>query len=204
MVILKDVTLCGITGDELKNHAGGIRSYVDAHVPFVERAIIHDTGSTDGTRDVLRSFESLYSHLQVRYRPFENYGSARNGVLSEVTTKWALVLDMDERISPIDFETLDLVLKERSERLAFDFGFLDVFPDGSEHVGGNHNPRLFRADLGLRYFRPIFELLVPGSELKGWTVIHANSGVTIKHYRAPYQEFRAKKRRNLELAQSLF
>lgn len=203
MVVLKDVTLCGITGNELVNYAGGVKSYVQAHVPFVERAIIHDTGSTDGTRDMLSSLTGLYPNLKVGDKPFENYGVARNGVLEEVTTRWALVLDMDERISPKDFETLAKVLKERSERLAFDFSFLDVFPNGSEHIGGGHNPRLFRADLGLRYIRPIFEILKPTSELEAWTVIHAGTGVEIKHYRGSYLEFKAKKRRNLELARAM-
>nr|MBP7708770.1 hypothetical protein [Candidatus Pacearchaeota archaeon] len=52
--ILPDTSLCAIVRDEIINPAqlpgkSGIRSFVESHVPYVEQAVIVDTGSVDGT-----------------------------------------------------------------------------------------------------------------------------------------------------------
>ena len=48
--VLPNTSLCAIVRDEMMNPAGGIADFVDSTVPFVEQAVIVDTGSLDGTR----------------------------------------------------------------------------------------------------------------------------------------------------------
>jgi len=62
---LSDVSLCAIVCDEMKNFAGGIDSFVESIVPFVEEAVIVDTGSIDGIRERLEEMMSKYKTLKV-------------------------------------------------------------------------------------------------------------------------------------------
>lgn len=52
-LVLPNTSLCSIVRDELMNPAGGIKDFMECIVPYVERAVIVDTGSLDGTREVL-------------------------------------------------------------------------------------------------------------------------------------------------------
>ena len=94
--ILKDTSLCSIVRDEKMNPAGGIRRFVDSHVPFVEEAVIVDTGSIDGTREILEEMSGKYSNLKIYDKKFRGYANARNFSLKKAGAKNALILDADE------------------------------------------------------------------------------------------------------------
>jgi len=99
MAVLEDTSLCAIVRDEIMNPAGGIERFVEAHVPYVEQAIIADTGSVDGTREKLEELQGKYSNLKVVDIPFEGYVTTRVNALKYVKTKNALVLDADELLT---------------------------------------------------------------------------------------------------------
>ena len=152
--ILKDTTLCAIVRDEVMNPAGGIRRFVESHLPFVERAVIVDTGSIDGTRDCLSDLEKVNRNLEVYDVEFKGYPDARNFSLSKVKTKYCLVLDADELLTDYVFEKLK-ILMNRKKALAYNFNFLGIFPCGTTRWGNGHNPRLFNMDLEPEYDIPI-------------------------------------------------
>ena len=52
-IVLPDVSLAAIVRDEIMNPAGGIVDFVESVIPFLEEAVIVDTGSVDGTREAL-------------------------------------------------------------------------------------------------------------------------------------------------------
>ncbi len=106
MFILEDVSLCAIVRDEMMNPAGGIERFLRAHLPHVSNAVVVDTGSIDGTRDKLAELEREYPHLRVFDHKFDGFGPSRNVSLSKVVTKYALILDADELLTPEDFENL--------------------------------------------------------------------------------------------------
>jgi len=142
-IVLPDVSLAAIVRDEIMNPAGGIVDFVESTVPFVERAVIVDTGSKDGTREALEEMQAKYPHLVVLDRPFDDYASSRNFSLSRVKTKYALVLDADERIRGEDLGRLAGIIKD-NPREAYTFQFYNrglVEEDDGLMYG--HNPRLF-------------------------------------------------------------
>lgn len=144
-MILQDVSLCAIVRDEKLNPAGGIERFVISHVPFVEEAIIVDTGSLDGTREILEGLQQKYKNLKVFDHKFEGFADARNYSLSKAKTKYTLVLDADELITyqhpNNDWEKIKDILELKKERYLFEMRW--ILPDGQEYFRGDaHNGRL--------------------------------------------------------------
>ena len=142
-VVLPDTTLCAIVRDEVMNPAGGIVDFVDSTVPFVQEAVIIDTGSVDGTKDALEEAKSKHPNLRVYHKRFKGYAKSRNQSLRKARTKRALVLDADERLTADDFSKLKNIMQNRpADR--YIFNFLDVYLDSTKE-GQGHNPRLLKS-----------------------------------------------------------
>jgi glycosyltransferase involved in cell wall biosynthesis len=86
----------------VKNEEKNIGRALSSVKPVVDEMIVVDTGSTDGTREIARSLGAkVYDH---RWK--DDFSDARNFALSKATGKWALILDADEVISPLDHKEL--------------------------------------------------------------------------------------------------
>ena len=46
-IVIPDTSLCAIVRDEITNSAGGIIDFIDTTIPYLESAIVVDTGSVD-------------------------------------------------------------------------------------------------------------------------------------------------------------
>lgn len=178
---IRDTSLCAIVRDELMNPAGGIAKFVNAAMPFLEEGVIVDTGSKDGTREMLEEISAKYKNLRIYDRKFRDYSDARNCALGHVKTKRVLVLDADERLTRSDFAQLKTFVEEH-DYAGYNFGFLLVTPE-LEHDGKGHNPRLFDLSKDLRYQFVVSEYLYKGTdrmdEITGATI---DTGIHIKHF----------------------
>ena len=114
--MLKNTTLAAIVRDEEFNPSGGIGRFLEATLPYVEEAIIVDTGSKDRTKDILSDAKKNYPHLRVVERAFDDFASSRNVSLKLVNTKKALVLDADEIIMPEEFKALGEFIERKPAR----------------------------------------------------------------------------------------
>lgn len=167
-IILPDVSLAAIVRDEMMNPAGGIVDFVHSTVPFVQEAVIIDTGSKDGTRQALEELQAQYPQLRVFDRKFDDYASCRNYSLDQVRTPYALVLDADERILAGDFEQLAIIMQQHPAE-GYSFDFMSHYLSGEEDtfVMG-HNPRLFLKD-GKHYLN--------SGKLKAWEYLSNIDGI---------------------------
>jgi glycosyltransferase involved in cell wall biosynthesis len=154
MTLLKDTSLCAIVRDEKMNPAGGVERFLRCHLPYVEEAVVVDTGSSDGTRGILDKLTSEFSHLRVYDSLFGGYSMVRNRSLREVKTKWALVLDADELLEPVSFESIAEDLTAFSDADGFAFALSNVCGSsiGVPDYNVVNNPRLFNRGKGFRYF----------------------------------------------------
>jgi glycosyltransferase involved in cell wall biosynthesis len=76
------------------NEAQNVKRTLDK-LAWARRIIVVDSGSTDATLDILRT----YDRVHVLVRPFVDFASQCNFGLSQVTTPWVLSLDADYELS---------------------------------------------------------------------------------------------------------
>lgn len=142
------ICLLGMVKDEMVNPAGGIEDYIHSHLPYVDRAVIVDTCSTDGTWEMLNGLRKDYPHLSVHSRPFDGYASTRNynfSMAQKLGYEWLLTLDGDERLTPEGFQKLrDRKGSATSDISHLYFGFTNIHPDGSTGSTPILNQRLVR------------------------------------------------------------
>lgn len=181
--ILQDISLCAIVRDEKMNPAGGIRRFVEMHVPYVEVAVIVDTGSKDGTREILEELQGQYPNLEVYDREFDGYSNSRNYSLGLLETRKALILDADERLTRQDFQELGAKLKA-IDKEGYVFDFLNVYPSGGVRLGSEgHNPRLFSVNLPRTRYQGRAEVLhFDDKPFMQHTDKIEKIGISIKHF----------------------
>ncbi|MEK3901077.1 glycosyltransferase [Paenibacillus sp. FSL R7-0179] len=104
------ISLCMIVKNEADNLARCLRSVRGT----VDEIIIVDTGSTDATRQIARSFGARI----INYPWNGDFAAARNAGLALAQGTWILVLDADEELEPGSREDL-LVCAKHTEYEAF-------------------------------------------------------------------------------------
>ena len=87
---MKTLSLCMITKNEEKNISRCLNSVKD----IVDEIIIVDTGSTDNTIEIAKSYGANIYH----YDWTNDFSDARNKSLEKATKDWILVLDADEEL----------------------------------------------------------------------------------------------------------
>ena len=160
---LDNTTLAMIVRDEKMNPAGGVELMLRCHLPFVEEAVVVDTGSVDGTREVLEELQSQYPHLRVYDMIWNgNFADARNKSLMNVKTDKVLVLDADELVVPEDIEKATRILQKGYESIFL--RFMEIAD--REYHGSGMNPRIFSktakrktGDISVKYVKSCSEML---------------------------------------------
>ncbi|PIN90470.1 hypothetical protein COU60_01440 [Candidatus Pacearchaeota archaeon CG10_big_fil_rev_8_21_14_0_10_34_76] len=141
-VVLPDTTLCAIVRDEVMNPAGGVLRFLRSVMPHVVEGIVVDTGSIDGTRELLERAKRDFPNLKVFDYEFNGYAESRNFSLKFCETERALILDADELILQEDYPRIARTLKRAPCAARWDFDFKDVF-DFGVYDGSGHPTRLF-------------------------------------------------------------
>ena len=77
-----------------KNEARNIRDCIGA-VRWAEEVVVVDSGSTDGTLDAARALAD-----RVLEHEYVNSATQKNWALPQLTHRWALIVDADERVTP--------------------------------------------------------------------------------------------------------
>jgi hypothetical protein len=96
------VCLCMI----VKNEHHVLRRCLDSVLPLIDQWVIVDTGSTDGTQDLVRDYFNVFPGLLVE-RPWKNFGYNRSESvdLAQSRADYLLTLDADEYLATDpDFE----------------------------------------------------------------------------------------------------
>jgi tetratricopeptide (TPR) repeat protein len=186
------ISLCMIVKNEERFLAECLASVRGA----VDEINVVDTGSTDRTAEIARSFGANVVHRAWR----NDFGWARNESLALATRRWTLVLDADEELAP---ESLALLraLRETPAGVTGVYVQIQNLVDDVSGAGSTMThilPRLFPTTPRIRYRNVIHEsLVVDGSK----HLIAVVSPVTVRHkgYTAEILSAREKNARNQPL-----
>ncbi|MGE5397510.1 MAG: glycosyltransferase [Chitinophagales bacterium] len=140
----------------VKDEENCITRCLDSVVGLVDEMVIVDTGSTDRTIEICRSY-----HAQVfEYSWNDNFAEARNFGLGKVTQDWVLWLDADEEVAREDIQELS------NQDLFADYDALSVplinfYGEKVDHdeIAQIAQPRFFRNHMGFRFENKIHEWL---------------------------------------------
>jgi len=86
----------------VRNEEALLGEFLRHHASLFDEMIIVDTGSTDGTVQIIEDSTAIL----VTHPWDDDFSTARNTGLDKATCKWLMLLDADENISSRDFSTL--------------------------------------------------------------------------------------------------
>jgi hypothetical protein len=173
----------------LRNEEAFVERCLRALSPLVDEIIVVDTGSTDRTVEIARSFGATVICTEWT----EDFSYHRNQAIDLAHGMWIFMVDGDEELLPVDFAEARYHLEHSP--LPEVILVQETLP-GPYGLGMTMlQPRLFRKDTGIRYIHPIHEQLnVPsvGANLSPLHLVHHG-------YLDPELKLQ-KERRNLAIA----
>lgn len=182
------LSLCMIVKNEEKHLAKCLSSVKDV----VDEIVIVDTGSTDKTLEIVKSFNANIFHFDW----INDFSAARNFALSKCTGKWILYLDADEELNPNSVNEL-LNYKSRTPAGVY----CTIKSIGTSDVNGSvmRYPRLFANFSGVEFVGKVHEQVV--DSLKKNKIPLIDSEIEIIHHGYAIDEYslKQKKERNLSL-----
>ncbi|MCL1908644.1 MAG: glycosyltransferase [Holophagaceae bacterium] len=132
----------------VKNEEATLGHCLESVRPIVDEMVVVDTGSTDKTIEIARSFGARVYHFDW----CDDFAAARNESLKYCTGEWILILDADEAIDPLDYDKIRGAclkpfadaynLKSRSYLLNSDSTLLggETLPNESPYYEGKDYP----------------------------------------------------------------
>lgn len=188
------LSLCMI----VKNEERFLARCLDSVKDVVDEMIIVDTGSTDRTVEIAKSYGA-----KVYFHEWKNdFAEARNASLEKATGDWILVMDADEVLVPSSVEELYRLASTQPKAVYCARIVNETSRD--EHQGMGYGfehfmARFFPNDPKIRYCGMVHERIVPesGSDVP----ILAGRDIVIRHagYRNDIALGRTKRLRNLQL-----
>lgn len=187
------ISLCMIVKNEAENLAACLESVGD----LAEEIIIVDTGSTDNTIDIARSWTTQIKH----FTWIDDFAAARNESIKEAQGDWIFWMDADDRLSPDNVARLKQAAAcDRADAyycyVVSQFQNKQGVQDRIEHL------RLFRNWRGVQFEFPLHEDAAPTAHRLGLTIARTNIVVNHTGYTVDVQTLQAKARRNLQIIQA--
>lgn len=184
------IALCMI----VKNEEKWLPDCLDSVRDVVDEMVIVDTGSTDRTIEIARSYGARIYEIPWR----NDFASARNVSLKHASADWILVLDADEQLDAVNRERLLKIAQSRYDGVfvriespvkSLNSGLVDV----------SIFTRFFRNRRGVCFEGIIHEQVLPSIQRTKGRI--ADSDLTIFHagYAKDHEAMQAKHRRNLTL-----
>lgn len=169
----KTISLCMI----VKNEADALPRCLESMERAVDEVIVVDTGSTDDTVAIARSFG-----VQVVHFPWQNdFAAARNAGIERASKDWILFLDADECLDSADKEKL----RRWAQNEQLDGCFLQIYNyigDGSQLGPIGSVLRMFKNRPEHRFEGRIHEQIAASINRHNPTAVYVATDIKIHHY----------------------
>ena len=148
-----------------KNEQLHIRECVESAREIADEIVVADSGSTDGTLDIVRSV----GDCRLIQREFISYADFKNWAIPQCEGDWILILDADERVTPELKEEIHTLLRREPKEDAFWIRRTNFFLGHRiRHCGWSNDAvvRLIRKDVCRYHPRPVHEAMnVPSGKI---------------------------------------
>ena len=134
----------------VKNESENIGRCLDSIKNISDEIIVVDTGSTDDTVEIAKSFGARVYF----YGWDNNFSNARNHALDKATGDWIIFLDADEYFGPNTQKQLRTVLERISNNKTVDAvlcKIINIDVQSGRVLSENPTIRIFRGKSGIRY-----------------------------------------------------
>ncbi|MBI4795231.1 MAG: glycosyltransferase family 2 protein [Deltaproteobacteria bacterium] len=138
---MQTLSLCMI----VKNEAGNLPRSLAPLLPYVDEAVVVDTGSTDGTPELAASLGARVHHFAWSH----DFAEARNFSLDQATGDWIMWLDGDNRVAEEDAALLKSLVQRPLDAVLWATEILE--PGGGRLLQKRVFPR--RPEIRFRYRR---------------------------------------------------
>lgn len=181
---MNTVSLCMICKNEISN----IAILLDQVCPVLEQVILVDTGSTDGTLDIIKEKQSKYKNLELHHFEWvKDFSKARNYSFSFATQDWILFLDSDDQVDKDELKKFKDNFLENPDTDCWILDYIySSFPDGTPQLVLGRE-RFVRRSLSPKFVGAIHETIdISGFRQKNYydlKVIHNRNGKVIDYNR---------------------
>lgn len=160
----------------------------------VDEMLILDTGSTDGTMELARSFGAIV-HQTVWG---DDFAKARNESIRQAKGDWILWMDADERLLSETIPSLKKLLKPVRKATLYNIHIQNLKEDGQTFILSKSH-RLFSNHFGIKFSGRIHEQVSPSARALGG--VEYDSDVMLHHLGYGFTDHRKelKSQRNLQL-----
>ena len=148
------ITLCMVSF----NRVDESKIWVRRHCPHVDRTIIIDGGSTDGSIEFFNSPECKDLNVELQVNPWQDDPPAqRNRYLEPIKDGWVLVLDCDELLDTPAIYRLRYIAREAEDKgcdgVAFRAHDIQTDLEGGiyDSLSNYYNRLFFKASNGMKY-----------------------------------------------------
>ncbi|MCP4726115.1 MAG: glycosyltransferase [bacterium] len=140
----------------VKNEEDMLAECIESFRDAVDEIVIVDTGSTDRTVEIAKSY-----NIDLFHHEWQNdFSEARNFSISKTTGDWVLIIDADERLEKEDIARIR-AMKWELEHEAYYFAVFSTLPGhlGSAGFGKCYSARLFKKKPDHYYYGIVHNVL---------------------------------------------
>lgn len=187
------ISACAI----MRNEMAHAEAWLNNVRRFATEIIVVDTGSQDGTRELLARQSDV---KLITYEWQNNFAHAKNMALQAAACEWIVFTDADECFyRPENIQ--EYLRQVNNQSLDVVFCPIDnIDADTDELIGSDAVPRIMRNHVGIRYVGAVHEQLAKGDE--PWKHIEyrvADRSLAIRHVGYSAKVISKKHKRNYEI-----
>jgi len=151
------LSLCVICKNEENNIVNLLNSVKG---DLLDEIIIVDTGSTDNTVEVLKTFKNKFKKFKIdHFKWINDFSAARNYSFSKATSEYILWLDSDDTIKPKDYQKLLNLKKKLHESPIWLLKYEYAHDEMGRSICSFYRERIVKRALNLKWQEPIHEYL---------------------------------------------
>jgi glycosyltransferase involved in cell wall biosynthesis len=177
----------------VKNEEANIGRAIQSFLPFADEIVVNDTGSTDKTIEIVKSFPKT---ILIQSEWIGDFAHSRNLSFEKATCPWILWMDADDYVPPDQVEAFNRLKLTALDRM---ISFTVCNTENGKPTGLRFmQARMFPNHPELRFEGRIHESVIKSASNLGLNVVNTN--ILIWHTGYETLEIRQKKaKRNLEI-----